>query len=248
MTSPKPTNTKLYNSVKEKAKRKFEHYPSLYASSWIVRQYKKEGGKYSGKKPSKSTGISRWYREQWVHVESYLKNGKTIECGSSVQKTKACRPLKRVDSKTPITLPELLKIHSKKTLVNLARQKQKDMKGRVMWKTANFFPSNGNSPIISDGFAPKLKKSPGDWYTTKPLYKPMKSDNPNKKGMVYVMKDGKKRKIHFGDATMEDFRQHKDPSRRKNYLTRSAGIRDGNGRLTANNKNSANYWSRKILW
>ena len=82
----------------------------------------------------------------------------------------------------------------------------------------------------------------------KPLYKPRTSTKAGKKGMGYVMKGGSKRLIHFGDAKMKDFRQHRDPQRRKNYLTRSAGIRDKSGRLTANNKNSANYWSRKILW
>ena len=66
--------------------------------------------------------------------------------------------------------------------------------------------------------------------------------------MVYVMKDGKKRLIHFGLKSMKDFTQHKDLKRRKNYLSRSGGIRDKKGRLTKNNKNSANYWSRKILW
>jgi len=42
-----PTNQKLYKSVKDAAKRKFDDYPSAYASSWIVREYKKRGGKYS---------------------------------------------------------------------------------------------------------------------------------------------------------------------------------------------------------
>lgn len=66
--------------------------------------------------------------------------------------------------------------------------------------------------------------------------------------MVYVKKDGSKKLIHFGDASMQDFTQHKDKQRKKNYLTRSAGIKDKSGNLTANNKNSANYWSRKINW
>ena len=92
---------------------------------------------------------------------------------------------------------------------------------------------------------PKVSK---EWKETKPLYKPVHSSNPKKKGMVYVKKDGKKRLIHFGDASMKDFTQHKDPQRRKNYLARSGGIRDGQGNLTKNNKNSANYWSRKINW
>jgi hypothetical protein len=141
MSSPTPKNTRLYNSVKKDAKKKFKHYPSLYASSWIVREYKKRGGKYLGKKPNKDTGTSKWYTEKWVQVESYLKTGKHVQCGSSEQSTKACRPLKRINASTPITISELLKIHSKNYLIKLARKKQKDMGGRVMWKTGNFFPS-----------------------------------------------------------------------------------------------------------
>jgi hypothetical protein len=76
----------------------------------------------------------------------------------------------------------------------------------------------------------------------------MKSSKKGKKMMVYVMKDGKKRLIHFGDSSMQDFTQHKDEARRKSYLARSGGIRNKEGKLTKNDKNSANYWSRKILW
>ena len=94
----------------------------------------------------------------------------------------------------------------------------------------------------------KLSAAPADFKTKKPIYKPYKSDRSGKKGMVYVNKDGGKRLIHFGDANMKDFTQHKDPERRKNFLNRSGGIRDKSGKLTAKNKNSANYWSRTILW
>lgn len=152
MSSPK--NEKLYEQVKKDAKKKFKQYPSLYASSWIVREYKKRGGTYKGSKPpsskskspkkgskSKLTGINKWYAEQWVQVEKYLKTGTKVDCGASNRKTKACRPLKRVDSTTPITISELLKIHSKTALISLAKKKQKDMNGRVVWKTGNFFPS-----------------------------------------------------------------------------------------------------------
>ena len=48
---PKPTNPKLYATVKAAAKRKFDVYPSAYANAWLVREYKKRGGKYRGKKP-----------------------------------------------------------------------------------------------------------------------------------------------------------------------------------------------------
>lgn len=82
----------------------------------------------------------------------------------------------------------------------------------------------------------------------KPLYKPFPSTAKGKKMSVYIMKDGKKRLIHFGDSNMEDFRTHKDEKRRKSYLARSAGIKDKHGNLTKDDKNSKNYWSRRYLW
>ncbi len=41
-----PTNPKLYAVVKAAAKKKFDVYPSAYANAWLVREYKKRGGKY----------------------------------------------------------------------------------------------------------------------------------------------------------------------------------------------------------
>ena len=53
---PRPLNITLYNKVKNEAKRKFDVWPSAYASSWLVREYKKRGGKYtSGPNPSKKS-------------------------------------------------------------------------------------------------------------------------------------------------------------------------------------------------
>lgn len=93
-----------------------------------------------------------------------------------------------------------------------------------------------------------LSKAPANFKENKPLYKPYKSTKSGKKGMVYVKSgSGGKRLIHFGDSSMQDFRQHKDQDRRKSYCARSGGIK-GKGGKTAGNKNSANYWSRKVLW
>jgi|TARA_B100001248_G_scaffold43492_1_gene27812 hypothetical protein len=41
-----PTNKALYSRVKSEAKRKFDVYPSAYANAWLVKTYKKRGGKY----------------------------------------------------------------------------------------------------------------------------------------------------------------------------------------------------------
>ena len=43
---PVPTNPTLYARVKAEAKRKFKVYPSAYANGWLVRTYKKRGGRF----------------------------------------------------------------------------------------------------------------------------------------------------------------------------------------------------------
>ena len=53
--SPTPTNKKLYAKVKAEAKKKFEVWPSEYASAWLTKEYKKRGGKYRGTTSNKVT-------------------------------------------------------------------------------------------------------------------------------------------------------------------------------------------------
>jgi hypothetical protein len=52
----------------------------------------------------------------------------------------------------------------------------------------------------------------------------------------------------FGDSSMTDFKRGASKEQRKSYLARSGGIKNKQGKLTKNDKNSANYWSRKINW
>jgi hypothetical protein len=80
------------------------------------------------------------------------------------------------------------------------------------------------------------------------------SDKAGKKLMTII--DGKK--VHFGDISMEHFfdktkllpkkLNHGDKKRQKNYLTRSAGIKNKKGQLTKDIPSSPNYHSRRILW
>ena len=83
----------------------------------------------------------------------------------------------------------------------------------------------------------------------KELYKPFVSKAKNKKYSVYVKSDsGGMRLIHFGDKRYQQFKDklghykrldHNDPQRKKNYYSR-------HGKHTG--KDSAKYWSHKILW
>jgi hypothetical protein len=53
-----PSNPKLYATVVQAAKDKFDVYPSAVANSWVVQEYKRRGGTY--KSESKSTTKSIW--------------------------------------------------------------------------------------------------------------------------------------------------------------------------------------------
>ena len=55
----KPTNQRLYSKVKTEAKSKFKVWPSAYASGWLVREYKRRGGKYKKSKMRFSPRRSR---------------------------------------------------------------------------------------------------------------------------------------------------------------------------------------------
>lgn len=132
-------NKDLYKKAKEEADKIYKRPTSAYKSMWISKRYQELGGKYKGKKQS-LTG--RWRKERWIQVIPYLTKAEIIECGSDNKQNKVCRPLVRVNKQTPVTLPELIKLHSKEDLLKLARKKNKDMSGRVYWKTLKFIPSN----------------------------------------------------------------------------------------------------------
>ena len=100
MSENVPAKPALYSRVKAPPMRKFNIFPSAYASAYIVREYKKRGGTYTGKK-SKRKGIARWMREKWTTQDG-------SPCGSKKFKgVKKCRPTVRISKETPVTWQEL---------------------------------------------------------------------------------------------------------------------------------------------
>ena len=113
----------IYIEVKKEADKKFASPTGIYKSAWIVREYKKRGGKFilpknNKKKTSKKSGLKRWFEEEWIRVDGktgkpMMKNGKRVPCGRSKSemekkvKMGLCRPFRRVNSGTPKTVGEL---------------------------------------------------------------------------------------------------------------------------------------------
>jgi len=79
----------------------------------------------------------------------------------------------------------------------------------------------------------------------------------NRKNKKYSVITPKGKKVHFGDTRYEQYQDkigrfkkldHQDEKRRKNYLSRSKGIKNKKGELTYKDKESPNYYSVKYLW
>jgi len=85
-----PTNRTLYEKVKKQADIVYEK-PSAYKSGYIVKTYKQQGGKYSGKK--ENTGLVNWFRESWRDIGD--------------KEYPVYRPTTRVNKKTPLTVNEI---------------------------------------------------------------------------------------------------------------------------------------------
>jgi len=122
-------NPSLYRQALMKADATYKRN-SAYKSMFIVKEYKRLGGSYSGEKTDK--GVARWNKEKWIQVVPFLESGKKIACGFG-EGGKGCRPSKRIDKQTPTTIQELVKKHGKKPLLKLAQDKKRDMNKRVLW-------------------------------------------------------------------------------------------------------------------
>ena len=73
-------NPKLYKKIKNKIRRQVDKKNrnwGAYDSGRLVKEYKKQGGTYSGKKPINSS-LDRWFKEKWINV---CKLPKKVPCG-----------------------------------------------------------------------------------------------------------------------------------------------------------------------
>ena len=125
---PEPLDKKLYNSVREEAKERFDVWPSAYASGWVVQEYKRRGGKYHRAVSSHKSALRRWFKEKWVDACRWPEE---IPCGrtqSVDRKYPYCRPSVRVSPKTPQTVREI----SRKELRRRCKQKRRSPHKRVL--------------------------------------------------------------------------------------------------------------------
>jgi hypothetical protein len=136
---------KLHQLVKKLADTKFSSKTGIYKSSWIVKEYKRRGGKFKGPK-TENTDLKNWYKEKWVDLNRPIKfKGEIIgyeSCGrintKKISKYPLCRPTVKVSKDTPKLLSEIPK-------KNLSRAK----KLKEKYKGSKNISFNNNSKSIS---------------------------------------------------------------------------------------------------
>ena len=83
-------NKQLYEQVKKQADEIYKK-PSAYKSGWIVKEYKKLGGKY--KDDNQPKYLARWFKEKWGDIGGL--------------DYPVYRPFKRITKNTPLTAFEI---------------------------------------------------------------------------------------------------------------------------------------------
>lgn len=185
-------NKSLYMEIKDKIKR--EHKKNnkrwgAYSSGHLVKEYKKRGGKYRQNNSPKK--LSRWFDEKWIDVCEYPKIKK---CGRKTINSRDfpyCRPLYRVNKKTPITVKEL-SLYQKQKLCKEKRIIEKENSRKYRYNKLKI-------ELVS------IKKSP-------------KEDK--KYRATFNTGNDKLKHTDFGAFGMSDFTLHKDVERRGRYIKR----------------------------
>lgn len=113
-----PLDKKLYTEVKRDADKKFIAPTSVYKSAWIVREYKKRGGRFADEK-NPTQGLLRWFKEKWVDL-----NRNNMPCGRKKAAIDGTYPLCRPTVKVTTETPKLAKDIPQKTIKAANKKKQ----------------------------------------------------------------------------------------------------------------------------
>jgi hypothetical protein len=128
----------IYAKAKSIADKTYKRH-SAYKSMFLHKTYKKLGGTYDTSIKNKKGDVILWKNEQWIQIEPYVRRKEKVPCGAIKNKTKACRPLKKIVAK--ISMQDIIDKFGKRKILQLVKLKQGNMNGRLNWKKGTFTPS-----------------------------------------------------------------------------------------------------------
>ncbi len=258
-----PINKALYNRVKSEAKRKFDRWPSAYGSAWLVKEYKRRGGKYKqdggGMSQDALKSMQSFYEDfqsNKFDADAFKKTTNNLyDLGLKNEGTKTSY-LKSVKGpglfgtglfgKNYYKRPGLFSKDTYYTDVNV--QKGLDQKGNPYYVPFDEY-NNENliEPINDLPEFPEMAQGGGipERYRNMGFNKvgaKKQSNRPGKKWMVLAKKGDKYKVVHGGYKGMKDFTQHGNPKRRERFWDRMGG-RDS---AKAKDPFSPLYWHKRF--
>jgi hypothetical protein len=163
-------NKSLYNKIKLRAKKKFKTWPSAYGSAWLVKEYKKQGGKYKkSKKASKKK--SKKASKKKSKKASKKKSKKASKKKSKKKSKKASK--KKSKRKSKKASKKKSKKKSKKATKKKSKRKSKELKGLKRWFKEEWIDVCKLPKIVKCG-RNKLDKN---WKKNYPYCRPYKRIN-----------------------------------------------------------------------
>jgi len=218
-----PLNKELYEKAKLIADETYDK-PSAYKSGFIVKTYKKMGGKY--KNTGKEKDLKRWYEEGWSDINP-------LKTDSSYP---VYRPTKRINKNTPLTVQEIdPKNLLKQSIIKQVIEGKKNLKPFKEIKGAGVPLAFGDYKI--DPYAYKQAKKLN--IIIKPSTKKYKKLDIYDKNDNYIMSVGDTRYNDWRSYIKEKGIEYAD-TRRRLYK-----IRHQRNRLK---EGTASYYADQLLW
>tara|TARA_B100001758_G_scaffold236768_1_gene238204 strand:- start:1278 stop:2132 length:855 start_codon:yes stop_codon:yes gene_type:complete len=225
---------------------------SARKAQMLAKAYKAAGGGYTKTAELKSSqkSLKKWTKQEWT-TPSGKKSSDTGEVYLPKKKIENLKSTK--EGKQRLAKANKIKRDGYKKGKQFTRHGEaagqgyektasvKDLKAIVkeLFKASKMH--KGQAQRIDNIVKSMTKKASVEYrgHTFPGYNKPMKSWRPGKKKVVLAKKGNKVKVVHFGAS---GYGHNYSAAARKSYLARSAKIKG------ADDKFSANYWARKVLW
>jgi hypothetical protein len=256
-----PVDKELYEKIKKEIYEKNKKH-SLFRSASIVKEYKRQGGKFENEgKEENKMNIPKWFKQSWVSVNDYYHDKNFIPCGSSNTQKKfneypLCRPkkllLKLSDEQIKKLIEEKNKIKNKplitKNILNTDKFNIKNtLTGTAKDKFIKQLEEINYSPDLYLKNAKEVAKKEG--YEPNNLF--FANNNDNK--LLYKSPEGDKYfgKAGYGDFLIWTFKENKGEVK-KGFSNKKRNVfRKSHGKITKIynlGKYSPNELAINILW
>lgn len=123
----------LFNYVKSESNPKFKQ-AGIYKDAYIIKKYISHGGTINDTAFDNNyfLRVLSFIGEKWIDVDRYI-NDMHISDIEDLQNAKNIRPMTRIDNSTPITIQEIIKLHGKRKVEEILKNKTDS--NRIIWKS-----------------------------------------------------------------------------------------------------------------